>query len=921
MYLIKSLILFLFIFICGNNKSQTVNSGMSWLSNNPVTTATSPNYNTANCSTINYTINSSASFNKVSNGPPYSNNCMLLPSDINITNSFIDVSITFNQPVSNLKIRFVDLDENVSGLSQPEESISQINPTPASISPLGFVNPFFLVGGVVTPFDNNPGNNNNDVSGWVNWTGSLSSVSFRYNRPGSAYALIIDSIYFDCPINCSIIADAGQDVVLCNSNNTTLNAFNANATSYLWSTGSTTSSISVNTPGLYWVEVGDNSCSDIDTVLVTNLNSPSVQLGNDTTLCSTLSLLIHPNVQSGTVLWSNNSTSPTLTVNQTGSYWVQVTNSCGTDQDTINVTFESPPILDLGNDTTICLNEVLVLNPVLSNVNYTWQNNSNQQSFTVSQQGNYWLTVTNGICTVSDTIFVSYLSPPTIELGNDTSACSNLITELNPVFGGGIGTIIWNNNLTDSTLIVNNSGIYWVEVENICGIERDSIVVTIENQPILNLGNDTTICTNSIYVLNPIIPNGSYIWQDNSINSNFTITQPGTYWVSVSTLACFVSDTIQITYLSPPTIELGNDTSACSNLITELNPVFGGGIGTIIWNNNTTDSSLIVNNSGIYWVEVENICGIERDSIVVTIENQPTVNLGNDTTICVNSTLLLNPAVSNASFSWQNNSTQSNFLVNQAGIYWVDVATQNCLVRDSIIIAIQDIPTVNLGNDTIICNGLNLILDASYPGATYTWQNNSNAPTLAINQQGLYWVIVSNNCGFDSDSLNLEIQNPPQINFTNDTTICIGETYTLNAITPNGTYLWSNNSTNSSIEVNQAGIYTVIVSVGVCQIQNEFLINAKLCESEFEMPTVFTPNGDGTNDLFSPVSYQKIKSANIIIVNRWGNVIYNSSNLISGWDGTSNGKECVEGVYFWKVEYEDFYLNNFTEQGFIHLFR
>jgi gliding motility-associated-like protein len=86
-----------------------------------------------------------------------------------------------------------------------------------------------------------------------------------------------------------------------------------------------------------------------------------------------------------------------------------------------------------------------------------------------------------------------------------------------------------------------------------------------------------------------------------------------------------------------------------------------------------------------------------------------------------------------------------------------------------------------------------------------------------------------------------------------------------------------------------------------------------------EFPNVFTPNNDLVNDVFGPTNALNIKSLEMTIVNRWGNVIYNESNLLPGWDGTSNGKECSEGVYFWKVEYEDFNSIKFSKHGFLHL--
>lgn len=203
-----------FLFLCLgiiNSNAQVINSGMSWLSTSPAFSSQSPMFNSTNCSNIQYQLSSSEEFKKVVNGSPYNNDCMIFPADLNSLSSYLDLNITFNQPISNLKIRFIDLDENVSGLTQPEESISQISPPASGVSILNSVtNGFYLVAGVVSPYDNNSSINNNDAAGWVNWSGDLTSVSFRYNRPKSLYALIIDSIYFECPscvTNCSSVLE------------------------------------------------------------------------------------------------------------------------------------------------------------------------------------------------------------------------------------------------------------------------------------------------------------------------------------------------------------------------------------------------------------------------------------------------------------------------------------------------------------------------------------------------------------------------------------------------------------------------------------------------------------------------------------------------------------------------------------------
>jgi gliding motility-associated-like protein len=211
---LKVIIIILVLIIPFYPNTQTINSGFSWLPMDLYSSTTSPNYSGINCTDINYTINSSEFFSRIYNGFPYNNDGLIIPFDIGISSSFIDVSISFNQPISNLRIRFIDLDENVSGFTQPEESLTQIIPTPTSVSNLNLsVNPIFLIGGIITPEDNNSINDNNDASGWVNWTGTLMNVNFRYNRPGELYGLIIDSIYFDCP---SCIGDCASEIEMPN---------------------------------------------------------------------------------------------------------------------------------------------------------------------------------------------------------------------------------------------------------------------------------------------------------------------------------------------------------------------------------------------------------------------------------------------------------------------------------------------------------------------------------------------------------------------------------------------------------------------------------------------------------------------------------------------------------------------------------
>lgn len=90
---------------------------------------------------------------------------------------------------------------------------------------------------------------------------------------------------------------------------------------------------------------------------------------------------------------------------------------------------------------------------------------------------------------------------------------------------------------------------------------------------------------------------------------------------------------------------------------------------------------------------------------------------------------------------------------------------------------------------------------------------------------------------------------------------------------------------------------------------------------EIEIPNVFTPNNDGVNDLFKPVVFKGMESGNMVILNRWGNVIYESNDLSNGWDGTFQNKPVSDGVYFYKIHYKTIFEDEEVKYGSFHLFR
>jgi gliding motility-associated-like protein len=134
-----------------------------------------------------------------------------------------------------------------------------------------------------------------------------------------------------------------------------------------------------------------------------------------------------------------------------------------------------------------------------------------------------------------------------------------------------------------------------------------------------------------------------------------------------------------------------------------------------------------------------------------------------------------------------------------------------------------------------------------------------------------------------------------------DTVICEGDVLILDATIPDGNYLWSNNSKGPTVQITESGEYNVEVS-NFCVSKNfQVKVTVASCECNLVTSNVFTPNGDGINDFFTFSPYPNVATFNLIIMNRWGRVVFESDDINKGWNGSIQGTSANSGVYFWKA--------------------
>lgn len=484
----------------------------------------------------------------------------------------------------------------------------------------------------------------------------------------------------------------------------------------------------------------------------------------------------------------------------------------------------------------------------------------------------------------------------------DTSICLGetitLQTNSDLLVGWAVDTLLTEIISTDSILTVSPESTTSYFAYG-CDTSSHSVVVNVP--PTVDLGIDISLCNGETFILDATTADVTYLWQDNSIDSTFTVTEQGTYWVEVNNSCGIVVDSIEVIYSAGPLIDLGADGTFCQGDTFTLDVTTTN--GTYLWQDNSTQPSFDVTEEGMYWVEVTNDCGITLDTISLSYGSMPFLDLGKDTTLCEGVTLTLDVTTSNTTYFWQDESTNPSFTITEPGTYWVEINNNCGTARDSIDIGYILNPTVDLGNDATFCEGDTVTLDATTANATYLWQDNSTDPTFTLGEPGTYWVEVDHSCGIVIDTIIFSNNSLTGFNLGNDTTLCQGETITLDATTPNANYLWQDNSSNPLFTISESGTYWVEVDNNCELVSDTLIVEFENCDCSLSIPSAFTPNSDGSNDNFSPLADCNFSDYSFMIFNRWGEMLFESNIPGESWDGTYRGTMVPIGVYVYVVNY------------------
>lgn len=313
-------------------------------------------------------------------------------------------------------------------------------------------------------------------------------------------------------------------------------------------------------------------------------------------------------------------------------------------------------------------------------------------------------------------------------------------------------SFLWQDGTTLDSMVMDAPGLYWVEITHNNCKYRDSITVTWRTKPVVQLGNDTAVCTDKFpLTVRSVTPGATYLWQDASTADAFTITTQGLYWLEATLNNCTVRDTLVVTSRAVTTFSLGRDTTICE--AAQLTMGLTQSFDRYNWNTGDNTGQITVKDSGLYWLEAVNQLGCAwRDSLQVALTAVPAFSLGKDSVLCEGGTWLLDLTGVGDTYRWQDGSVQSSYQVRRSGQYYAEVKRQGCAWSDTVLVSYRLNPKLNLGADQEICPGQQLVLQPASE-IPFTWQNGSRQPTFTVTEPGVYSISTTNECGTFSDEL------------------------------------------------------------------------------------------------------------------------------------------------------------------------
>jgi len=663
-----------------------------------------------------------------------------------------------------------------------------------------------------------------------------------------------------------------------------------------------------------------------------------------------------PTVQSDTSHFKTDSYTYTLP----GIYTVKlkVTNSKGCEK-TIqkDLVVSAPPSLSIfPSDTTYCGLDTLALTATgtgsfnwLPNINIIGANTATPLVFP-SAPTKYRVSLTNAPgCVSKDSVTIT----PKLDLSNTITGLSPICEEDTITLSGTsnyVSDITWQWSPAVESPTNSSTRIFPTTTTNYTLITKwgthcvatTNKIITVKPLAIPNAGPSRSICGNQKTTQLNASGGNTYSWSPVTGLSDPAIANPiasppttTIYTVAVGVTGCpkTRSDSLIVTVKALPALTSLNDTLICNIDTLQLTTT---GTGNFTWSPNYMISGTAIASPLVspdvptkYFVTLTDAYGcINKDSVFVDVKNHVNIFAGNDTSICKTDGLFLFAVSDALHYKWIPSTYLNADTLKQPFARPLSTVTYTvvgnigkCQTQDDVVVKVAPYPPAYAGLDTSICLGFSAQLHAT-GGSSFLWTpatflNNRNfadpvsiSPTANIR----YIVAVTDTLGCPKpvrDTVWVNVY-PKVIADAGpkDTSVVLGETLLLNA-TGGSSYLWSpsnwlnNPNIQNPVALPQNNIQYIVTAIsnpGNCIGRDTISVKVFKVDPDMYVPNAFTPNGDGNNDVLRPILLGMKSLRYFRVYNRWGNLLFSTSDISKGWDGTYGGKPQDPATYVWMAE-------------------
>lgn len=580
----------------------------------------------------------------------------------------------------------------------------------------------------------------------------------------------------------------------------------------------------------YILEVSSDGCTNTDTLELSIEPSPTIMVGFEASFCEGTDLTLDAGPDFASYEWSDNTTSPSIVVDEPGTYTVTVTapgNGCTIVREVAVAEIPTPaPVIDGGPYLCEGNTDTLVVQGDYDA--YSWVGLSADSFLVISQPGNYLLRVTDPFgCEGDTTLTIEEVPAQQPQIEAPPGLCPDGDATL--ALADSWAAYEWSDGGTDSLLIVDTTGQFAVTVTDIfgCTYLADTDLQPID-APVPEVSGDTAFCDGGSSLLLTVQDYESYLWSNGDTTNTITVEEGGIYEVTVTAAnGCTGVDALQVNEYDPLPLDVAivNAERLCAGdtifaFVDQTYPSY-------IWSTNASGPAALISEPGIYSVTVTDERGCTAvDSIEVEGFLPPDPVIAGPVGLCplATSVLSVDPYVA---VDWGGSNEDFELPISGPGTYSVTVLDENgCTGSDTLEVVAFAEPEPQITGDTSLCEGgtVNLWVEGSY--TSFNWDGGSPDSTITIAAPGNYGVTVTSaeGCTGSTAATVAEFANP-QLNLDDEASFCANSSVELNANGTYATYNWSNGANTATTTVDSVGFYQLEVTNAFgCTATDEILV-------------------------------------------------------------------------------------------------